>query len=242
VLARFRRLVGLFAVVGVVAGCQLDVHVTIQLDEDGSGVVTVAAGLDAAALARVGNLDQQLHVDDLESAGWTVAPPATEGDTTWVRASKPFDTPAAAEAALAELTAADGPFRDFEVRLDEDLFGTTYGVSGVVDLTGGPEAFGDDELRAVLGGDAFGGTLEEIERVEGRPIEEMVRFRVMVDLPGGQPPEVHEPSFADEQPTRIDSASTRRSGVASWAIWGLVVLVGVVVLVVLRQGFKRVRA
>ena len=54
---------------GLLAGCQVDLHVDVQVNEDGSGSVTVAAGLDDAALARVGNLDQQLRVDDLEAGG-----------------------------------------------------------------------------------------------------------------------------------------------------------------------------
>jgi hypothetical protein len=234
--------VGLLALVGLLAGCQLDLNVTIRLEDDGSGLITVAAGLDDEALARVGNLDQQLHVDDLAAAGWSVAPPVREDDRTWVRATKPFATPEQGEAALAELTAQDGPFRDFELRRDQGAFGTTFGVTGVVDLTGGPAAFGDEELRTVLGGDAFGGTLEQIEREEGQRVSDMVQFRVVVDLPGGQSPDVYEPGFSDAEPTQIDSSSTQRSGAASLAIWGLVGLVAVIVLVVLRRGFKRVRA
>jgi hypothetical protein len=227
--------------VALLTGCQLDLHVRIRVEEDGSGVVVVAAGLDDGALARVGNLQQQLRVEDLETAGWSVSDPVQEGDRTWVRASKPFGTPEEAGSVLAELTAPDGPFRHFAVHMDDDFSGTTYAVSGTVDLTGGPEAFGDEELRARLGGDPFGGTLQAIERDEGRSVDEMVTFQVLVDLPGAGQPDVYEPRFRDAQPTQIDSSTTRRSGAASLAIWGLVGLVAVIVLVVLRQGFKRVR-
>ncbi len=50
---------------------------------------------------------------------------------------------------LAELTGPQGPFRDFVVKVDDGSFGTDYAVHGVVDLTGGPAAFGDQELSAL---------------------------------------------------------------------------------------------
>jgi hypothetical protein len=223
----------------LLAACQVDVHVGVQVNEDGAGSVTVAAGLDDAALARVGNIGQQLRVDDLEAAGWNVTAPTREGDVTWVRASKGFTTPEEAGAVLDELTGPEGPFRDFAVRVDDGTFGTDYAVDGVVDLTGGPAAFGDDELAALLGGDPLGGTVAEVEREEGRPVAEMVNFEVSVSLPGQSDPTVFTPNFADGQPTEISASSSQRSGLASLAIWGLVALVGVIGLVVLRQGFKR---
>lgn len=226
------------ALVALVTACQVDLHVDVQIDEDGSGSVTVAAGLDAAALARVGNLDQQLRTDDLEAAGWTVTAPTQEGERTWVRASKGFASSSDGDVVLTELTGPTGPFRDFEITVDEGTFGTEHSVRGTVDLTGGPQAFGDDELQALLGGDAFGGTLASLEQAEGRPATEMVDFQVTVRLPGETV--TYNPSFADAEPTSIDASSSRRSGLATLAIWALVALVGVVVLVLLRQGFRRI--
>lgn len=228
-------------VVGVLAllvGCQVDLHVDLQVNEDGSGSVTVGAGFDEAALARVGNLDQQLRTSDLEAAGWVVTAPSQEGDRTWIRASKSFATPAEGEVVMAEVTGPAGPFRDFAISVDDGTFGTDYSVQGTVDLTGGPQAFGDDELRALLGGDAYGGTLTSLEQAEGRPVAEMVDFQVTVRMPGETA--TYAPSLADAEPTEISVSSSQRSGLASVAIWGLVALVGVIALVVLRQGFKRV--
>jgi hypothetical protein len=235
---RWLRAFVVLAVVMLLASCQVDLHVDVQVNEDGSGSVTVGAGFDDAALARVGNLDQQLRTGDLEAAGWGVTAPTREGDRTWVRASKTFATPAEGEAVLAEVTGPTGPFRDFALRVDDGTFGTEYAVQGTVDLTGGPQAFGDDELRSLLGGDAYGGTLTSLEQDEGRPATEMVDFQVTVRVPGETA--VYAPSFADPEPTEISVSSSQRSGLASIAIWGLVALVGVVALVVLRQGFRRV--
>jgi hypothetical protein len=230
---------GVLALV-LLTGCQVDLHVDVQVNTDGSGSVTVAAGLDDGALARVGNLQQQLRVDDLEAAGWAVTAPTVEGDRTWVRASKSFSTPEEGTAVLAELTGPQGPFHDFVVKVDDGAFGTDYGVHGVVDLTGGPAAFGDQELTTLLGGDPFGGTLTSIERAEGRSVADMVDFQVSVSLPGAGTPTVYRPSFGDEAATQVAVSSSQRSGAATVAIWALLGLVAIVGVVVLRVGFKRV--
>jgi len=241
-LAPRRRLLGVLGLLALalVCGCQLDVAVDVRVNEDGSGSVTVGVGLDDAAVARVGNLDRQLRVDDLAAAGWAVTAPIREGDLTWVRATKGFSTPDEASVVLSELTGSAGPFRDFEVRVDEGMFGTDYEVSGTVDLRDGPSAFGDEELSVALGGDPFGGTLEVIEREEGRPIAEMVRFGVAIDVPGQAEPAVFTPGFADAEPTQIDVSSSSGNPLSTVAIWSVIGIVVVVGVVVLRQGFRRV--
>jgi hypothetical protein len=235
-------LAGLLVAIGLLVGCQVDLTVGIRVDEDGSGTVTVAAGLDDDALARAGNLEGQLRVEDLRAAGWAVTAPAREDEITWVRASKDFSSPGQAAEVLAEVTGPDGAFRDFEVRVDDGTFGSDYSVTGTVDLTDGPIAFGDAELAAVLGGDPFGGTLQAIEREEGRPVAEMVQFGVVVELPDDSSSRTFSftSSFGEEQPTEIAASTSRRNGWATFAIWGLVALVGVIVLVVLRQAFRRI--
>jgi hypothetical protein len=209
----------------VLAGCQLDVHVDVVMEPDGSGIVTVAVLVDDDALARVGNLESQLRVDDLRASGWNVLEPARADAATSIRAVKSFATPAEGSQILDELTGPDGPFRDFDLRVDEGVLGTEYSITGTVDLTGGPHAFGDDELRAALGGDPFGDTVARIEQDEGRPVAEMVDFRVTVAVPGES--QVYTPSFADEQATSIDVSHEERSGVFVALLWGAVALVGV---------------
>lgn len=228
---------GVLALVVLLTGCQVDLQVGVKVHDDGSGSVTVAAGLDAAALARVGHLDQQLRTDDLEASGWVVTAPSREGDRTWIRATKSFDTPDEGSAVLGELTGVDGPFRGFRVDKSDSTFATDYAVDGVVDLTGGPQAFGDDELRALLGGDAYGGTLGAIEQAEGRPIADMVSFQVVVELPGAT--KTYTASFADHEPTQVAAHSSQRGALTSLFILVLVGLVGVIALVMLRRGYKR---
>jgi hypothetical protein len=238
-----RRLavLALALVAAVATGCQLQVAVDIQVADDGSGVVTVGVGLDDDALARAGDLESQLRVDDLRAAGWEVsAPTRGEDGITWVRAAKPFADPAAADVVLAELTGPAGAFRDFAVARDEDVLGVTTSVTGTVDLTDGPAVFSDEALTAALGGDPFGGTLASIEQQEGRPVTEMVTFGVTVSVPGSRT-EAFAPSFADPAPTQIDVSGTSSSWISKIWIWAIVAAVALVVLVVLRRAFRHAR-
>jgi hypothetical protein len=181
------RAVALAAALLVVAatGCRVRTEVGIDVAEDGSGVVTVAVGLDADAMARHPGLGSELRLDDLRDAGWEVTGPVGEDDGyTWVRATKAFATPADAGRVLAEVAGADGPFRDLAVTRATSFARTTYGFTGTVDLGGGLEAFGDAALAAALGGEPLGEDAAAIEARLGQPLEEAFTFRVALRLPG----------------------------------------------------------
>jgi hypothetical protein len=180
-----RRLLAAVALVLAVAGCRLDVNVGFDVEDDGSGVVRVAVGLDEDAARRVPDLADQLEVQDLIDAGWTVTGPALEGDgRTWIRASKPFGTPDEAGAVLAELSGEEGPFRDFRIERDRSFLAETWRFSGTVDLTADLEGFSDDALRERLDGTSFGVDAEELERRAGDALDRVFRFRVAAELPG----------------------------------------------------------
>ena len=71
------------------SSCQVTIVAGVDAKADGSGVVRAGVGLDADALHQIPDLRQQLKVDDLRKAGWTVVGPRKEGDgRTWVRATK----------------------------------------------------------------------------------------------------------------------------------------------------------
>ena len=71
----------LAALVLLASACEVRARVQVTVEEDGSGVVEVAVGLDREALAQVPDLDGNgtsdvtdlvalVRTDDLESAGW----------------------------------------------------------------------------------------------------------------------------------------------------------------------------
>ncbi len=186
-----RRRSGLLAVflavvVLVAGGCRIQVHVGVDVDGDGSGAVRVAVTFDEEALRRVDDLSEQLVVDDLEAAGWTVEQP-TEGPdgTTVVAAEKPFATTAELGQVVEELGGAGGPFRNFTVERQTGVLTSTYTLEGEVDLTAGVEGFGDEDLRQRLQGSGFGLDRQSLERETGTSLEQLFDIRVTADLPGG---------------------------------------------------------
>jgi hypothetical protein len=223
-----RRLFGpvvvLAAVLALAGGCQVKVDVHTKVNRNGSGSVVVAVGLDDGAVAKVGDLNSQLRVDDLRAAGWEISGPDREADGfTWIRATKPFADEAAAGRVMDEVNGADGAFRGWQVQRSSSLLSTSYRVDGTVDLTRGVETFGDEQLRQLLGGDPLADAVKRLEQEEGRPIAEQVDVTVTVETPGAT--RTYTPSLADTEPTAVKASSSTTN-------WGGLLVVTVVLAAV----------
>jgi hypothetical protein len=187
----------LVALVLLASACQVRTQVRVTAEEDGSGTVDVAVGLDAEALERVPDLDDDgtsgvadlaalVRTEDLEAAGWHVAEPTEAGsELTWIRVSKEFDTPEEANAILAELTGREGPLRNLTLERSTGFASTSLSFSGTADLSGGLESFGDAALAQALDGEALGEDAAQIEQRLGQQLAEAFRLDVIVDLPAG---------------------------------------------------------
>jgi hypothetical protein len=191
-----RRLLPTVLAVLVASACQVRTAVTVDVDDDGSGQVEVAAGLDEEALSRLPDLDDNgvsdaadlaalIRTSDLVAGGWTVGDPEAAGDgTTWVRVTHPFGTPEEADQVLAQLTDPDGPLRHLHVTRRDPFGRTQFGFKGVVDLSGGLESFGDAGLAAALDGEALGEDPAAIEARTGEPLEDQFSLEITADLVG----------------------------------------------------------
>ena len=186
-----RRLLPLW-IFGVLLGltaCQVDTTVTINVAPDGSGVVEVAVALDEEALQAVGSLENQLRLNDLADAGWTVEGPeqaATDG-TTRLYASKPFAVPERLPAVLRDI-AGPGVFTDVALTRERSFARTSWALTGSVDLTAGLALFSDADLDATLSGLTLGHTEEEIRGLAGCAeescsAEDAFAFELQVVLP-----------------------------------------------------------
>jgi hypothetical protein len=86
-VTRARRV---FIVVGIVvalAGCRVDTHVDVAMNDDGSGLLRTTVKIDAAGVLEMGGPDKLAStapVDDLKAAGWKIS--------AWSKASNSSET------------------------------------------------------------------------------------------------------------------------------------------------------
>ncbi|MCI0347230.1 MAG: hypothetical protein L0221_17600 [Chloroflexi bacterium] len=248
--------IALLAALVALSGCYMEVQVGMDLERDGSGAITVSVGLDEDAVGRLGGPDrlrELVAVDDLTKTGWDVTGPALEDDGfTWLRATRRFVTAEDATKVLAEVSA--GPFRDFRVMRDRAFARTRYSFDGVVDFSGGLEAFGDDALTEALDGVPLGEDVAAIEEQFGATIDRLIGVRVAVRMPGAvesnapgraENGAVWRPSFADEGPTILHAESQQwRVGTLVWAGVGALAALALVLflLVLVASRLRRGRA
>lgn len=164
------------------SGCKVRAEIGVTVNDNGSGSVAVAVGLDEDATK---NFVGSVRTADLQATGWTVTGPTKENDGyTWYRATKPFANPQDAAAIFTEISGAKGPFRDFAVTRNRSFAKTSYSFSGTVDFTGGLEAFGDSGLAAQLDGHPLGDSIDAIKAKVGGSLDDHFQFRVAVVMPG----------------------------------------------------------
>ncbi len=195
-----RRLLAALLLLVALAGCQLRTEIGITVEDDGSGAIAVAVGLDDEALERAG----EIQVDDLEATGWTITGPEVEDDGLhWFRATKPFGTPDEAGAVMAEI-AEGSPFQDFMVERRKGFGTSTYRFTGTVDFTDGLGQLGDDELAAELDGEPLGEDIAAIEERLGESIDRLVQVEIAVRLPG---------DVSSNAPTKADNGAKWTPGI-----------------------------
>lgn len=163
----------------VLTACRLDVVVNVEMDPDGTGVVTVEATADAELVERVPELVDDLRLDDAVENGWEVdGPTLTEDGGAEIVLTRPFSS--AAELANV-LTSIGPPLTQMAAARTEGEDGQVVnGINGVLTLPNGYESFADDALVAAVGGLPFG---DEIA-ASGVPIDQAFSFTYRVALPG----------------------------------------------------------
>ncbi|HJM98902.1 MAG TPA: hypothetical protein QF850_01485, partial [Acidimicrobiales bacterium] len=101
---------GLIALLLFVTGCNMQLRVVIDLEENGSGQISAGIGLDAAARDEVvfQNLEEILQTSDLETSGWTFQATGRGSDgRDWYEATKPFANSDDLQNVLNELTSSE---------------------------------------------------------------------------------------------------------------------------------------
>lgn len=168
----------------LLTGCRLDVLVSVDMQPDGTGEVTVTATADAELLAQVPGVLDDLRLDDAVAQGWTVGDPelADDGGAT-LTLTHPFHT----DVELANVLNSIGPpFSGTWQAARTPGTGDTEGqmsnaVVGNLRLTDGFESFADSDLIAAVGGNLpFGDQIE----ASGLTPDEAMSVALRIDLPG----------------------------------------------------------
>ncbi len=152
------------------AACRVDTAVVVDIDDDGSGVVTVVFTADADAVARVPELAEGLRLDDVRDAGWTVDGPISRSDGgVEVRTVKEFESASQLPAVLAEIAGEDVIFSEVVLEQTRSFAESAYEFDIVIDPTPPIEAFSDGALAGIFDGQPFGRPLEDLIAEAGRP-------------------------------------------------------------------------
>lgn len=172
----------LLAVVTVtMASCRVDVAIDVDVEQNGSGTVTVSVVTDAEVVDTAPGLADDVRVDDLRAAGWTVDGPTDTADGgLQMTLTRGFSTPEQATALLATINGPAGPLRTLAVSRSATDDSLVFTVTGALGVEGGLLAFTDPDLLASLGVSPYA---EQIATAGVDPAQ-TVGIEVSMALPG----------------------------------------------------------
>ncbi len=176
--------VALGALTLLLSACRVDVTTRVEVEPDGSGLVTVQAVLDADVMEWVDA--DSIRLSDLADSGWDVDEPVRRADgSVSISARRPFASPDDLQAVLEGIDGPGGLVRSARLSVDPGLGRTGYALTVAVQPRSSVLDYSDSELTALLDGEPFGTPVGELEARAGGPLDETVSFVVSARLPGG---------------------------------------------------------
>ncbi len=181
---KYLRLLLIFGVALILSACQVDAVVDVEVNDDGSGTVTLTTAFNEAIVEAVPELEDGLRTGDLLPAGWEIDGPqrSESGSAVVVAATKEFVSPDDLAGVLDEIAGPNTIFGDFRVERTRSFARTTYEVTGEIDPRISLAIFGDEGITGLVG-NPLGLSLAELEAVAGRPLEETVSLEFSITLP-----------------------------------------------------------
>ena len=217
---------GLIALLLFVTGCNIQLRVVIDLEENGSGEVSAGIGLDAAARDEVifQDLEQVLQTSDLETSGWTFQATGRGSDgREWYEATKPFANSDDLQNILNELTSSTNTFEDWKILTETSEKKRSYSVIGSVDLTEGFEIFTDNALNDLLEEPPLGISRDTLEENLGIPLEDSVSLRVIVNLPDESDGKIFDIPLGEQRVIDASGESEHRiAQILDWVVWAVI--------------------
>lgn len=231
-----RRLLHLLAAlvaVVVPSACRVDVAVDVTMEQNGSGVLTITLTADAEVVEQAPGLADDLRLDDLVAAGWTVDGPTDTADGGMVVAvAHTFYTPEQATALLATLNGTDGPFKAVAFSRDATERSITYTITGAA-RTAGLASFADGDLVAAVGATPY---VDDIAAA-GTTVDAAVGLTFSATLPG----EVDSSTAATDDPpltwripfddSSVDLTTRSVASLERGGLWGVASSLALVALV-----------
>jgi hypothetical protein len=173
-----RRLLAVCACALVLAACQVDVAVDMTMADDGTGTITVVATADADVVRAVPTIADELALEDVIAAGWTVdGPKATPDGGLTITIAHPFTSAADATNLLNSI---GPPFNQMSVTRTTANSDTTNSMSGLLGLSNGFESFADADLVTAVGSLPFADQIEASGATPATSMSVMLR----ASLPG----------------------------------------------------------
>ena len=178
---RLRTVVAVLILSIVCAACNVDITIDVNMAADGSGTITVTATADSEVVTRAPNLVADMHLDDIQAAGWSIQGPAkTPSGGLEIVLAHPFKTPKQAMAILADLNGPSGPLKSIMLSRTKDDDTTTYTLGGTLQIDGNLDAFGDADLAAALGATPYAAQVA----ASGVTPQQAVTVKFRAKLPG----------------------------------------------------------
>ena len=178
---RFARLSVVACAALLLSSCRVDQTVSLAVEPNGSGKVTVVITADKAIVAKAPKLAEDLRTDDLVEAGWKVTKPVkTKAGGLTVTLIRPFRNPAEANIALSQVNGPKGPLHEMVVTRSGKDTNSQWSLAGRLEVTGGLEAFIDDAGLALVGAAPYLANVQEA----GLDLGDAVGITFTATLPG----------------------------------------------------------
>jgi hypothetical protein len=175
------RIAAIAIAIVALSACRVDSSISLKVNPNGSGAVTVVITADKEIVAKTESLESDLRTNDLTAAGWKVGKlttTATGGRS--LTAVHTFRTPAEATKILASINDTRGPLKNVVLARSGKDTKSTFTVNGKLEVNGGLEAFADDAAIKLLGGAPYAGELT----ASGLDLGKAVGITFSMQLPG----------------------------------------------------------
>lgn len=173
-----RRVLAVVACALVLASCRLDVAVDLTMQPDGTGEISVVITADAALVADVPTIADELATDDIAEAGWVIEGPSPTPDGGLVVTLTHGFT--SDQDATNLLNSLGPPFNQMAVSRSTSGDETTTRLDGLLGLPDGFASFADDDLVAAVGSLPF----DDRIAASGATPETALGAVIRADLPG----------------------------------------------------------